>query len=130
MPLQRIDLIKGRSSAQRRAIADAVHRALVESTGVPEKDRFQIVAEHEREAIIFPPEFMDVEHQNPVLVQVTFSSGRTLDQKRQLYARMAELMAEAGVPTAELIVNLVEVARDNWSFGNGEAQYAPVPRME
>jgi 4-oxalocrotonate tautomerase len=125
MPLQRIDLVKGRSPGQRRAIADAVHRALVEATGVPEDDRFQIVAEHEPECFFFPPEFLDVEHRSPVFVQVTLSAGRTLEQKRRLYARMAELIAGAGVPSSDLIVNLVEAARDNWSFGNGEAHYAP-----
>jgi 4-oxalocrotonate tautomerase len=124
MPLQRIDLAAGRTPAQ-RAIADAVHRALVEATGVPEKDRFQTVVQHDADSMIFAPEYLGVRHQSPIFVQVTFNSGRTLEQKQRLYQRMAELLKEAGVPPNELIVGLVEVTKENWSFGDGVAQYAP-----
>ncbi len=124
MPLQRIDLVAGRSEQTRRAIADAVHRALVEAIGIPEKDRFQIVVEHGAGSMIFAPEYLGMAHQNPVVVQVTFSAGRTVEQKQRLYRRMAELLEEAGVAANDLIVNLVEVAKEDWSFGGGLAQYA------
>jgi len=124
MPLQRIDLT-GRSTEQRRAIADAVHRALVETCGVPEQDRFQIVEAHEHGAIMFAPEYLGIRHQDPVLVQITLNTGRTLEQKQRLYRRMAELCSAAGVPANDLVVSLVEVAKDCWSFGDGVAQYAP-----
>jgi phenylpyruvate tautomerase PptA (4-oxalocrotonate tautomerase family) len=125
MPLQRIDLVAGRSDLQRRAIADAVHSALVETIGVPEADRFQIVTEHPEGSLIFAPEYLGVPHRNAVLVQITLNAGRTLEQKQLLYRRMAELVEEAGVPSSDLIVNLVEVVKENWSFGGGVAQYAP-----
>jgi 4-oxalocrotonate tautomerase len=124
MPLQRIDVFAG-SSAQTRRIADAVHRALVEVIGVPEKDRFQVVVEHGAGSMIVAPEYLGLTHQSPVLVQVTLTKGRTLEQKQHLYRRMAELVAEAGVPANELIVNLVEVSKEDWSFGGGVAQYVP-----
>ena len=127
MPLQRIDLLRGRSSEQRRAIADAVHRALVEVIAVPEMDRFQVVTEHDRSALVFAPEYLGIRHESPILVQVTISAGRTLELKQRLYKRMAELVAAAGVPANELVVNLVEVVKENWSFGDGVAQYAPAP---
>jgi 4-oxalocrotonate tautomerase len=125
MPLQRIDLVAGRSEQARRAIADAVHRALVEAVGVPEKDRFQVVVEHGPGSMIFAPEYLGLTHQNPVLVQVTLNAGRTVEQKQRLYARMAELLQEAGVAANDVIVNLVEVAKEDWSFGGGIAQYVP-----
>ena len=125
MPLQRIDLGTGRAAEQRRAIADAVHRALVETCGVPEQDRFQIVAAHERGAVVFAPEYLGIRHQDPVLVQITLNAGRTLEQKQRLYRRMAELFSAAGVPANDLVVSLVEVTKENWSFGDGVAQYAP-----
>ena len=124
MPLQRIDLLAVRPPEQRRAIADAVHRALVEACGVPEQDRFQIVTAHERGGIVFAPEYLGVRHENPVLVQVTLNAGRTLEQKLRLYRRMAELGAAAGLAPNELVVNLVEVTKESWSFGDGVAQYA------
>jgi phenylpyruvate tautomerase PptA (4-oxalocrotonate tautomerase family) len=125
MPLQRIDLTAGRAPEQRRAIADAVHRSLVETCGVPEQDRFQIVEAHERGVIAFAPEYLGIRHQDPVLVQITLNTGRTLEQKQRLYRRMAELCSAAGVPANDLVVSLVEVTKENWSFGEGVAQYAP-----
>jgi phenylpyruvate tautomerase PptA (4-oxalocrotonate tautomerase family) len=125
MPLQRIELMEGRSDAERRAIADAVHRALVDAIGIPPDDRFQVVTEHPRSGLVCAPEYLGIRHSSPVLLQLTISAGRTLEQKRRLYARLVELLGEAGVPANEVVVNLVEVAKDCWSFGNGVAQYAP-----
>jgi 4-oxalocrotonate tautomerase len=125
MPLQRIDLAEGRPSEQRRAIADAVHRALVDTIGVPKDDRFQVVSEHPPGALVIAPEYLGIAHRDVILVQVTLSVGRTVEQKRRLYRRMAELVEQAGVPRNDLFVNLVEVVKENWSFGDGVAQYAP-----
>jgi phenylpyruvate tautomerase PptA (4-oxalocrotonate tautomerase family) len=125
MPLQRIDLVAGRSAEQRGAVADAIHRALVETVGVPAADRFQVVTEHAPGALVFPPEYLGVAHRSVVLVQITLNAGRTVEQKRLLYRRMAELVEAAGVPAGDLVVSLVEVSKENWSFGEGVAQYAP-----
>jgi phenylpyruvate tautomerase PptA (4-oxalocrotonate tautomerase family) len=125
MPLQRIDLAQGRPLAQRRAIADAVHRAMVETIGVPADDRFQILTEHPPDGFLCTPSYLGIRYDRPVLVQLTISAGRTLDQKRALYRRMAELVKDAGVSASDLFVNLVEVPKENWSFGDGVAQYAP-----
>ena len=118
-------MVEGRSEHQRRAIADAVHRGLVESIGVPPDDRFQIVTEHPTAGFICTPAYLGVRYQNPVLIQLTISVGRTTDQKRALYRRIVELLEAAQVPRSDAVINLVEVARDDWSFGDGVAQYAP-----
>jgi phenylpyruvate tautomerase PptA (4-oxalocrotonate tautomerase family) len=125
MPLQRIDLVEGRPEPQRRAIADAVHRALVETIGVPEDDRFQILTEHPGAGFLHAPSYLGIRYHDPVLIQLTISVGRTTEQKQALYRRIAELLAAAHVAPGDAIVNLVEVARDDWSFGNGVAQYVP-----
>lgn len=125
MPLQRIDLVEGRSEQERRAIADGVHRALVESFGVPQDDRFQIVTEHPRDGFVLTPAYLGIRYENPVLIQLTVSVGRTTEQKQGLYRRIVELLEAAHVSRSDAIVNLVEVARDDWSFGKGIAQYAP-----
>ena len=125
MPLQRIDLAQGRPEAQRRAIADAVHRALVESIGVPADDRFQIVTEHPPGGLVCTPGYLGIRYENPVLIQLTISVGRSIEQKQRLYARLAELLEAAGVARGDVIVSLVESERVDWSFGNGVAQYVP-----
>ena len=123
MPLQRIDLVQGRPEAQRRAIADAVHRALVETIGVPPDDRFQIVTEHPRAGFLVSPSYLGLRYESPVVVQLTISRGRTTAQKEALYARIASLCEAAGVRRSDVVVNLVEVEREDWSFGDGVAQY-------
>jgi phenylpyruvate tautomerase PptA (4-oxalocrotonate tautomerase family) len=125
MPLQRIDLSTLRGPEVRLRIADAVHRALVEAIAVPADDRFQVVTTHPPGELVFAPSYLSIPHQDPVLVQVTLSRGRTTEQKQALYRRMAELIQAAGVPPNELVVSLVEAGREDWSFGNGIAQYVP-----
>ena len=126
MPLVRISLREGKSEQYRKAVADGVHRAMVEGAGVPEQDRFQIISEHPPSGLIYDPAYLGIQRTNDiVMVQITLSTGRKLAQKRQLFKRMAEILAEnPGLRPQDLMINLVEVAWENWSFGNGEAQYA------
>lgn len=125
MPFVRIDLRAGTPAAYRRAIADAVHQALVETMGVPVDDRFQVISEHTQEGLIYDPTYLGIDRTDAIiLVQITLSAGRKPAQKRALYARITELLAhEPGVRAQDVVINLVEVAWENWSFGNGEAQY-------
>ena len=127
MPLQRISIVSGKDVAYRQAIVDSVHRALVETMNVPVDDRFQVVTEHGPGMLVCSPSYLGIDHgRAPVFVQITLNRGRTLAQKKALYTRIAELVNEtARVPKADVIVNLVEVAKEDWSFGNGIAQYAP-----
>jgi 4-oxalocrotonate tautomerase len=126
MPLQRISIVSGKDVAYRQSIADAVHRALVETLGVPEDDRFQIITEHALPTLVCSPRYLGIDHgRAPVFVQITLNRGRSLEQKRAFYARLADLANEtARVPRADVIINLVEVDKEDWSFGNGIAQYA------
>ena len=126
MPLVRIALRAGKSESYRRAVADGVHRALVETINVPAKDRFQIVTEHDPAGLIYDPSYLDIPRTDGVLlIQITISAGRTVEMKKALFARMAGLLAEnPGVRREDVFVSLIEVAKENWSFGNGIAQYA------
>ena len=126
MPLVRISLQEGKPAAYRRAIGDGVHRAMVETINVPASDRFQVITEYPQEDLIYDPTYLGIERTDEVIfVQITLNLGRSTEQKRALYARMTELLAEnPGVRPQNVLVSLVEVARENWSFGNGEAQYA------
>ncbi|MDH4094248.1 MAG: tautomerase family protein [Betaproteobacteria bacterium] len=126
MPLVRISLIEGLTPADRRRVGDAVHRALVDTIGVPARDRFQVITQHARGDLVYDPEYLGVERSDEiVLVQITLSAGRPLEQKRALYRRIAENLAQAvGLRPQDAWVNLVEVAREDWSFGNGVASYA------
>ena len=125
MPLVRIDLIKGRSAEQRQAIGEAVYEAM-HSIGVPTDDRFEIIAEHDPSDFIYPRSYLGIEHTDElIVVQITFNEGRTIERKKALYKAIAERIHKAiGVRLSDVFINLVEVKKENWSFGNGVAQYA------
>ena len=126
MPLVRISIHKGRSPEFRRKLGDAIHRALVETIDVPELDRFQILTEHEPGDLVYDPGYLGIARTNDiVIVQITLSVGRTLGQKRKLFRRIADHLAALGLRREDAWINLVEVAKENWSFGLGEASYAP-----
>jgi 4-oxalocrotonate tautomerase len=125
MPLVRISLREGKSEEYKKALADGVHRAMVEAIDAPEQDRFQIITEHAAGDLIYDPTYLQLRRTDDiVIVQITLSYGRKPGQKRKLFRRMSEILAEnPGLRPHDLMVNLVEVAWENWSFGNGEAQY-------
>jgi 4-oxalocrotonate tautomerase len=126
MPLVRVALSQDLTDAQVAAIGDAVHQSLVQTFGVPPTDRFQVLTRHPRAELVCTPEYLGIEHGPRVaFVQIACNEGRSLEQKKALYARIAASIAEAGaVGAADVIVNIVEVKKENWSFGNGVAQYA------
>ena len=126
MPLVRIALRAGTPPADRRMIADGVHQALVETISVPAADRFQLISEYAAGNLIYDPSYLNISRTDQlVILQITISLGRTLEQKRALYRRIVELLAERpGVRPEDVFINLVEVAKENWSFGQGIAQYA------
>jgi phenylpyruvate tautomerase PptA (4-oxalocrotonate tautomerase family) len=125
MPLVRISLRQGTSAEYRKAIGDGVHRAMVESLVVPPDDHFQVITEHSPEAMVYDPHYLGVQRSaRVVFVQITLSTGRKPLQKRLLYKRMAEILAESpGLRPQDLLINLVEVSWENWSFGDGKAHY-------
>ena len=132
MPLVRISVLKGKSRDYRRKVGHAVHQALVASIGVPEKDRFQLITDHWPDEFLYDPEYLGIRRsEDLVIIQATISTGRTLEAKRALYRRIAENLGEAvGLRPEDVWINLVEVAKENWSFGNGLASYAPEPAMQ
>ena len=125
MPFVRIDLRHGTTSEYRKALTDGVHRAMVEALAIPAADRFQVVTEHSSDGLIYDPEYLGVARSDRVVfVQITMSTGRKPQQKRALFKRMAQILEESpGLRPQDLFINLVEVAWENWSFGNGDAHY-------
>jgi 4-oxalocrotonate tautomerase len=126
MPLVRINLPTATSDAQMAAVAEAVHQALVDTFNVPLPDRFQVLTRSPPNELICTPEFLGIAHSPTVVfVQIACSPGRSLEMKKALYAAIASKVAAHGhFAAADVIINLVETERENWSFGNGIAQYA------
>jgi 4-oxalocrotonate tautomerase len=127
MPLVRIDMPAHTTPTQQHALSEAVHASLVEHFKVPAADRFHTLSPRRPGELVCSPEFLGVAHSDRVVfVQITCSPGRSVEQKRGLYAAIAHRIAcaSSGISAADVIINLVESQRENWSFGEGLAHYA------
>ena len=125
MPFTRIALREGQSAAYRAALVDGVHRALMRTFNVPEDDIFMVVTEHAPENFVFGRHYLDIERSDYlVMIQITANNTRTLEQKQALYRTIADnLAAQPGVRPQDVFISLVEVLKEDWSFGEGVAQY-------
>ena len=126
MPLVHISLRAGKPVAYRQAICDGLYRAMHETFNVPEDDQFMAISEHEAANFRYSASYLGVARSDDlVFIQITANNTRTVEQKKALYRRIAELLGEnPGLRPEDVFVSLVEVAKENWSLGMGLAQYA------
>jgi 4-oxalocrotonate tautomerase len=126
MPLTRVSLLKGKPPEYRKAILDGLYQAMRESFGVPEDDRFMLIEEYDKSNFAYGENYLGIARDDDlVVIQITVNNTRGLGQKKALFARIAEILANnPGVRPENILVNLLEVPKENWSFGNGIAQYA------
>lgn len=124
MPLVRIAFRAGKSAQYRQAVAEEVHRALTEAADVPELDRFQILTEHAPADLIYDPTYLGIERSDDiVMIQITLNQ-RTQAVKVALYKAIAARLAKnPGVKPGDVLISLIPVALEDWSFGDGKAQY-------
>ncbi len=126
MPLVHISLHTGKPEAYRQAIFDGVYQALRETYDVPDDDQFMAMTEHDAANFRYGATYLGVDRSDDVVfIQITASNTRSAQQKKALFARIAErLAASPGMRADDVFVSLVEVAKENWSLGRGLAQYA------
>ncbi len=126
MPLVHIAMRVGKPDAYRQAIFDSVYRALRETFNVPEDDQFMTITEHEPANFRYGASYLGVARSDDlVFIQITANNTRTLEQKKALFRRTADLLGDRpGIRPEDVFVSLVEVAKENWSLGHGLAQYA------
>ncbi len=126
MPLVKIHLRRGKPAEYKRSIADAVHEALVAQANVPSDDRFQLLLEYDDASVIVHPTYGGVSRgADVVIIEITLNAGRSIEVKKKLYADIAaRLERDADVRLDDVVINLVEVTKENWSFGGGRATYA------
>ncbi|MCT7307784.1 tautomerase family protein [Ralstonia sp. 22086] len=126
MPLVQVSLRRGKPAAYHQALFDGVYRAMRETFNVPEDDRFMTLTEHDASTFSVSPNYFGIARSDDVvIIQITANNTRNLQQKQALYRRIVELLGDKpGVRPEDVFINLVEVLPENWSFGNGLAQYA------
>jgi 4-oxalocrotonate tautomerase len=128
MPLVRIDVAAETSTETVAAIGDVIYDAMVSIASVPEHDKFQIVHRHAADELVYPAEgYLGITYsKNIVFIQITWNEGRTVDVKKAFYKAVAEGIHErTGLRQEDVWISLLDTKRENWSFGNGDMQYAP-----
>lgn len=126
MPLVRISLMNGKPAIFGKKVGEIVYGAMVETINVPARDHFQVITQHEKDSLIYDPSYLDIPRTDGVIfIQITLNEGRGVELKKAFYRTVAErLHRELGVRMEDVFINLVEAKKENWSFGNGIAQYA------
>lgn len=126
MPLAHISLHAGKTEAYRQAIFDGVYGAMRDTFNVPEDDQFMLITEHTAANFRYGKTYLGIARSDDlVFIQITANNTRTVDQKKALFRRIAEVLVEnPGIRPEDIFVNLIEVEKENWSLGNGLAQYA------
>ena len=125
MPLVRVSLRKGKPAAYRKAILDGIYQAMISTFNVPNDDRFMVINEHDEPDFSYSPTYFNIARTDDlILIQLTVSNTRNVEQKKALFRRIVDnLKASPGVRPEDVFINLVEVDPANWSFGHGIAQY-------
>jgi phenylpyruvate tautomerase PptA (4-oxalocrotonate tautomerase family) len=126
MPLVRIDIKRNPDTSYAKRLGKVVYESMKTAINVPDKDNFQVMVEHDDDHLVYDPSYLGINRtEGVVFIQITLNEGRTTDQKKLLYKTIAEgLNREAGVRPEDVLISLVEVKKENWSFGSGVAQYA------
>ena len=127
MPYVQISHNADKSDDYVSALSEGVHIALVDAFGIPVEDYFQVLSGHvPQKGIRHPKSFLGIDHGDEmVFVQITAAEGRSTEQKKALFKAIVDQLAKnPGVSPADVMINLVETKRENWSFGNGQAPFA------
>lgn len=125
MPLVRVDIQQNPDPTFAKRIGKHIYAALRSCIDVPEHDNFQILTEHDSQHLVYDPQYLGIQRSDGVVfIQITISEGRSIEKKQLLFKTIAEsLHTQLAVRLEDVFINLVEVKKENWSFGNGIAQY-------
>ena len=125
MPIAHISMRAGKPEAYRQAIFDSLYRAMRETLNVPEDDQFMTITEHDAANFRYGAYLGAARSNDLVYIQITVFNTRTVEQKKALFRRIAELLGESpGIRPEDVFVNVLEAAKENWSVGHGLAQFA------
>ena len=126
MPFTQISMTEGKSAEYRATLMEEIYLAMRDTITIPEDDRFATISEHKPENINNSGSYLDIDRSDDVIfIQITLNQGRSTDQKKALYSKIAErLSSSLEVRPEDVVVSLIEVQQEDWSLGNGEGQYA------
>jgi len=127
MPFVRIDLSKKHPEGFAQKVGEIVYEVMTTHINVPQDDKFQVITKHDINELVIPKSYLGIEYSEDIIfIQVTLNEGRATDMKKKFYKAICDgLVEKLKVRPQDIVINLVEVNKENWSFGNGQMQYAP-----
>jgi 4-oxalocrotonate tautomerase len=127
MPFVRIWVDETRSTTECAAISEGVYEALREAVNAPLDDKFHVITRHSAQELVYSADYLGVERSaHFIAIHIHLYPGRTVEQKKLIFQTIAEKLAtNPGVRKEDIFTMLVDTPRENWSYGNGEAQFAP-----
>jgi phenylpyruvate tautomerase PptA (4-oxalocrotonate tautomerase family) len=127
MPFVRIDLSKKHPEGFAQQVGEIVYEVMTTQINVPKDDKFQVITKHDSSELLRPKSYLGIEYSEDIIfIQVTLNEGRNTEMKKKFYKAICEdLVEKLKVRPQDIVINLIEVNKENWSFGNGEMQYAP-----
>jgi phenylpyruvate tautomerase PptA (4-oxalocrotonate tautomerase family) len=127
MPFVRIDLGKQYPDGVGQQVGDIVYQAMIHHVNVPADDKFQVITKHDADELVTPKSYLGIEYSAGIIfIQVTLNEGRSTELKKKFYKVICQgLVEKLQIRPEDIVINLIEVNKENWSFGNGEMQYAP-----
>ena len=127
MPFVRIDLGKQYPDGVAQQVGNIVYEAMIAHINVPADDKFQVITKHDADELVVPKSYLGIEYSKGIIfIQVTLNEGRSTELKKKFYKVIcADLVEKLKIRPEDIVINLVEVNKENWSFGHGEMQYAP-----
>lgn len=125
MPLVRIELKRGKPAEYRRTLAEQVYEAMRDAIKIPENDKFVVITERDPDNFIYDRNYLGIQRSDDfVLVQIVFRRGRPVEMKQEFYKRLTERLQESlALRPSDVFVSLLENGAEDWSFGDGIAQY-------
>ena len=125
MPMIHISLRAGKPESYRQAIFDGLYRAMRETLHVPEDDQFMTITEHDAANFRYGSAYGVARTADVIYIQITVFNTRTAEQKKALFKRTTELLGKSpGIRPEDVFITVLDAAKENWSVGNGVAQFA------
>lgn len=119
MPFVTISILKGKSPAYIKAVADGINAAVIETMGFPEDDRYQVIHQLDQECLQLQTRKGDC-----VMMHLVMRAGRSNKSKQAFYRKAVENLArDPGIAPANVLITITENHDIDWSFGDGVAQF-------
>lgn len=120
MAIVRVDFSTKQPAEFAPTVSRVINACMQQVLGVSPTENYIVCQAYPAEAILHAPDICSTERLEKIaFIQITLNQGRSAELKRKFFKQLgAELMETGYLKVEDMFINLVEVASENWSFGN------------